>query len=70
MNNAAIYKRKAPLVLFLLPAFAFMAVFLYYPFVMNLRNSASRISGLGTAAEGLNDPWYQNFARMLTDQKL
>lgn len=68
--NATIYKRKAPLAIFLVPAFLFMALFLYYPFVMNLVNSVCKISGLGTAAEGINDPWYKNFAVMLTDDKL
>jgi len=29
-----------------------------------------RISGLGTAAEGVNTPWYKNFAQMLGDEKL
>lgn len=70
MNQATIYKRKSPLAVFLIPAFAFMAVFLYYPFFMNIFNSLCRISGLGTASEGLNEPWYQNFAAMLTDEKL
>lgn len=70
MNNSAIYKRKSPLFIFLIPAFAFMAVFLYYPFVMNIINSTLKISGLGTAAEGVNEPWYKNFAQMLADEKL
>jgi raffinose/stachyose/melibiose transport system permease protein len=68
--NATIYKRRGPLAVFLIPAFAFMALFLYYPFLMNLMNAVCRISGLGTAAEGLNTPWYKNFAAMLTDAKL
>ncbi len=70
MNNSTIYKRKSPLALFLIPAFAFMGVFLYYPFVMNIYNSMCKISGLGTASEGYNQPWYKNFVQMLTDAKL
>ncbi|MCI2046175.1 MAG: sugar ABC transporter permease [Faecalibacterium sp.] len=69
-SNATIYKRKGPLAVFLIPAFAFMVLFLYYPFVMNLYNSVCKISGLGTAGEGLNQPWYKNFALMATDTKL
>jgi len=70
MNNSTIYKRKAPLAVFLIPAFAFMAVFLYYPFVRNIANSVSKISGLGTASEGINTPWYKNFVQLFTDEKL
>ncbi len=68
--NATIYKRKGPLLLFLIPAFSFMTVFLYYPFVMNIINSTQKISGLGTAADGVNDPWYKNFLLMFSDAKL
>ncbi|MEF9975881.1 MAG: sugar ABC transporter permease [Oscillospiraceae bacterium] len=70
MNNSAIYKKKSPLFAFLIPAFAFMAVFLYYPFVMNIINSANKISGLGTASEGINTPWYLNITKLFQDEKL
>jgi raffinose/stachyose/melibiose transport system permease protein len=65
--NSTIYKRKLPLVVFLVPAFLFMAVFLYYPFIMNIVNSISNIADLGTAANGMNQPWYQNYIRMFED---
>ena len=36
---STIYKRKAPLLVFLLPAFLFLAVYLYYPFIQNIINT-------------------------------
>jgi len=68
--NSTIYKQKTPLILFLTPAFAFLMVFLYYPFVQNILNSFMNISGLGTAAAGLNDPWYLNYVKMFTDPNM
>lgn len=68
--NSTIYKRKTPLLLFLTPAFMFLMVFLYYPFVQNILNSFMNISGLGTAAAGLNDPWYLNYVKMFTDSNM
>lgn len=65
--NSTIYKRKFPLIIFLVPAFLFMAVFLYYPFIMNIINSISNISDLGAPANGMNQPWYQNYIRMFED---
>lgn len=65
--NAMIYKNKRPLLLFLLPAFLFMAVFLYYPFAMNVINSFQQISQLGAAAQGVNTPWYENYRLLFTD---
>jgi raffinose/stachyose/melibiose transport system permease protein len=62
-----LFKRKWPLVVFFTPAFAFMAVFLYYPFVMNIVNSVMSIENLGTKATGVNAPFYENYARMFTD---
>ena len=67
MNKSTIYKNKGPLVFFLLPAFAFLILYLYYPFFMNIFNSMFHISGLGTAPEGMNDPWYLNYIRMVQD---
>ena len=67
MMGANIYKKKTPLIVFLVPAFAFMAVFLYYPFIQNIINSFQEISGLGTAAKGWNDPWYSNYVKMIED---
>lgn len=65
--NSMIYKRKSPLVVFLLPAFLFMGLFLYYPFVMNVYNSFCNITGLGTAATGVNTPWYANYIKLVQD---
>ena len=62
-----IFKKKTPLLIFLIPAFLFMALFLYYPFVMNIYNSFSNITGLGTAAQGLNSPWYKNYIQIFQD---
>ena len=55
--GANIYKNKKPLFLFLVPAFAFMAIFLYYPFIQNILNSFKQITELGAASKGWNDPW-------------
>lgn len=68
--NSMIYKKKGPLVAFLVPALLFMTVFLYYPFFVNIFNSFSKIAGLGTASEGLNTPWYQNYAKLFSDPNM
>ena len=65
--NSMIYKRKSPLLVFLIPAFLFMALFLYYPFAMNIYNSFCNITGLGTAASGVNSPWYLNYVKLFQD---
>ncbi|MCR5073184.1 MAG: sugar ABC transporter permease [Clostridiales bacterium] len=65
--SSMIYKRKAPLLVFLIPAFLFLLVFLYYPFVQNIINTFLKIGGLGRAAEGINEPWYENYARLFAD---
>lgn len=66
-NESMIFKKKSPLLFFLLPALGFMALFLYYPFVMNIVNSFFHITGLGSAPEQLNQPWYENYQRLFTD---
>ena len=65
--NSMIYKRKTPLLLFLAPAFLFLIVYLYYPFFQNIVNTVMKIGGLGRAAEGVNEPWYENYRRLFTD---
>lgn len=65
-----IYKKKSPLLIFLLPAFAFLIVYLYYPFFQNIINTFMEIGGLGRAAEGVNSPWYANYQRLFTDPNL
>ena len=37
--NSMIYKKKSPLLIFLIPAFLFLIVFLYYPFIQNVINT-------------------------------
>lgn len=65
--NSMIYKKKTPLLIFLIPAFLFLIVFLYYPFLQNIINTFLDIGGLGRAAEGVNTPWYVNYLRLFTD---
>jgi len=68
--NSMIYKRKSPLLFFLVPAFMFLVVYLYYPFVQNIINTFLHIGGLGRAAEGVNDPWYANYRQLFIDPDL
>ena len=68
--NSNIYKKKTPILVFLIPAFIFMGIFLYYPFVRNILNSFQSITGLGTAAKGFNDPWYTNYKTMFEDPNM
>lgn len=68
--GANIYKNKKPLFLFLVPAFAFMAIFLYYPFIQNIFNSFTQISELGAISKGWNDPWYTNYVTMFRDENM
>lgn len=68
--TSTLYKRKGPLVVFLIPTFIFLILFLYYPFVQNIINSFSDITGLGSAPKGLNEPWYANYAELFLDQNL
>ena len=65
--NSMIYKKKSALLLFLIPAFLFLVVYLYYPFFQNVLNTFMSIGGLGRAAEGWNNPWYENYQRLFTD---
>ena len=69
-TSSTLYKKKSPLVVFLVPAFLFLILYLYYPFLQNIINSFSVISGLGSPAQGLNDPWWTNYAQLFTDPKL
>ena len=49
--SSMIYKKKSPLILFLVPAFLFLLVYLYYPFFQNIVNTFMKIGGLGRAAD-------------------
>lgn len=68
--GANVYKNKKPLAFFLIPAFAFMVVFLHYPFVMNIVNSFQKIGGLAAQSKGFHDPWYANYAEMVQDKNM
>lgn len=65
--DAMIFKKKTPLWIFLTPAFLFMIVYLYYPFVQNIFNSFMRIEMLGAAAKGVNEPFYINYVNLFQD---
>lgn len=65
--GANIYKNKKPLFVFLVPAFLFMIVYLYYPFLQNIINSFRVIKQLGSGGIGWNEPWYTNYVEMVKD---
>lgn len=65
-----IYRNKKWLFVFLTPAFAFMIVFLHYPFLENIINSFKEISGLAAQAKGWQGPWYSNYTAMLKDKNM
>ena len=68
--SSMIYKKKSPLIVFLVPAFIFLIAYLYYPFLQNIFNTFLNIGGLGRVADGVNNPWYENYSRLLTDPDL
>ena len=65
--GANIYRNKKPALVFLLPAFLFMIVLLYYPFLKNILNSFMHLKQLGASATEFNSPWYTNYQEMLHD---
>lgn len=65
--GANIYKNKKLLWVFLLPAFTFMIVYLYYPFFQNIFLSFKQVKILGSSGEGFNSPWYSNYVEMVKD---
>lgn len=52
---------------FLFPAFFFIGLFLYYPFLQNILNSFQKITQIAAAGKGWNNPWYTNYAKLFTD---
>ncbi len=68
--GANIYRNKKPALLFLFPAFLFMAVYLYYPFIKNFINSFMDIRQLGSSGTGFNTPWYLNYQEMIRDENV
>ena len=65
--GASIYRNKKPVIVFLFPAFLFMAVYLYYPFLKNIFNSFMHIKQLGSSGTEFNTPWYSNYQEMFHD---
>lgn len=63
-----LYKKKWPLLLFLVPGLLFMVVFLYVPFVENIRNS---FYDMKTLIQMPGKPWefigLENYKRLLSD---
>ncbi len=68
--GANIYRNKKPALVFLFPAFLFMVLFLYYPFLKNILNSFMEIKQLGSAGTKFNTPWYSNYTQMFQDQNV
>lgn len=68
--GANIYRNKKPALVFLLPAFLFMIVFLYYPFLKNILNSFMEIKQLGSIGTSFNSPWYSNYVEMFQDENV
>ncbi|MCR5688545.1 MAG: sugar ABC transporter permease [Lachnospiraceae bacterium] len=65
MSN--IYKNRKYIILFLLPAFIFLTVYLYYPFFLNIFSSFRSIRTLGTYGKKWNEPWNENYVKLITD---
>lgn len=68
--DARIYKNKKFIIFFLIPAFIFMLVFLYYPFVRNIINSFQHIKYMGTASGEWNNPVFKNYINIFKDPKM
>lgn len=66
--KSGIYKKKKELLIFLCPAIIFLAVYLYFPLIMNIIDSFRNITKLGTHGTGWNDPWYSNYLKVITDR--
>lgn len=69
--DAKIYKSKKMIIFFLIPAYAFMFLFLYYPFVENILNSFRKInSNLGIPTKTLNSPIWKNYIEIFQDETM
>ena len=66
-----LYKKKWPVLIFIVPGLLFMLVFLYIPFVENIRNS---LYNMKAAVELPGSPWkfigLANYKRLLSDPDL
>ena len=65
MSN--IYRSKKYVLFFLAPAFIFLILYLYYPFFVNIYGSFRAIKNLGNYGTRWNDPWYENYVKLVTD---
>ncbi len=65
MSN--IYKNKKYVLLFLAPAFLFLIIYLYYPFIVNIYGSFRQIKNLGNFGNKWNEPFYDNYLKLVTD---
>ncbi len=68
--DAKIYQNKKFIIFFLIPAFLFMFVFLYYPFVRNILNSFQNIKYMASPSGEWHVPVYENYEKILHDQKM
>lgn len=68
--DAKIYQNKKFIIFFLIPAFVFMCIFLYYPFVRNIINSFQHIKYMGTPSGEWNEPFYKNYLQIVKDPKM
>lgn len=68
--DAKIYKSKKWLPVFLIPAFLFMLVYLYYPFVRNILNSFQHIKYIGSSSGIWNEPLFKNYIEIFKDPKM
>jgi len=68
--DAKIYQNKKLIAFFLIPAFLFMCIFLYYPFIQNILNSFQHIKHLGTMQGDWNQPFFKNYTELAKDTKM
>lgn len=64
-----VYRKKSPLVVFLVPAFLFLTVFLFVPFLVNLATTFFKIDGLGSVADLSKWQWndYGNYKYLIQE---
>ncbi len=66
--NPMLYKKKWPLLVFLIPGLTFMVVFLYYPFLSNITNSLYEMSSVvKMPGQELKYIGFKNFENMFKD---
>lgn len=68
--DAKIYQNKKFIIFFLLPAFLFMFVYLYYPFVQNIINSFRQIKYMGSSAGTWQPDLFENYQKIFADPKM